>query len=153
MYSTILVGTDGSAPAASAVEAAGDVARRYGVDTVHVVAGYHPITVSEMAELAHEVPSEFRDTLSADVPGIQVVDEAKRRLKAMQLNVVGHPVPASGADAILDVADQIGADLIVVGSRGHGVGRRMLRGSVSTKVSHHARCDVLIVHVPHADDD
>jgi nucleotide-binding universal stress UspA family protein len=152
MYSTILVGSDGSEPAARAVKAAGEIARRYGVDTVHVVAGYHPITVGEMADLAHEVPSEFVDALSADVPGVQVVDGAKRILKAMQLNVVGHPVPASGADAILDVADQLGADLIVVGSRGHGVGRRMLRGSVSTKVSHHAGCDVLIVHIPHDDD-
>lgn len=152
MYRTILVGTDGSRPAHEAVKAAGELAHRYDLEAVHVVAGYHPISSGEMMHLAREIPGEFTDALTADAPGTNVVDEAKHKLQAMQLDVVEHAVPASGADAILEVAENVDADLIVVGSRGHGVGRRLLRGSVSTKVAHHAECDVLIVHIPHDDD-
>ncbi len=153
MYTTILVGTDGSGPAHEAVRTAGELARCNDVGTVHVVAGYHPISSGEMLNLAHEVPLEFRDVLTSDTPGVNLVDHATRMLHAMDLQVDGHAVPASGADAILEVAEEIGADVIVVGSRGHGVGRRLLRGSVSTKVAHHAECDVLIVHTPHEDEN
>jgi len=50
------------------------------------------------------------------------------------------------ADAILTVADQDQSDLIVLGSRGFNTVRRFLMGSVSSKVSTHATCAVLIVH-------
>jgi nucleotide-binding universal stress UspA family protein len=153
MYTTILVGTDGSGPALAAIHATGEIARRFDIDTVHVVAGYRPISSAEMASLSHELPTEFHDSLTSDAPGRTVVDEAKHDLELMGLKVHTHSVPHSGADAILDVAERIGADLIVVGSRGHGVGRRLLRGSVSTKVAHHADCSVLIVHVPHDPED
>jgi nucleotide-binding universal stress UspA family protein len=56
--------------------------------------------------------------------------------------VIGHP-PARG---ILTVADDIGADLIVTGSRGRGAITSAVLGSVSTEIVHGARCDVLVVH-------
>ncbi len=149
MYTTILVGTDGSGPAQAAIDAAGEIARRFDIDTVHIVTGYRPISSAEMISLSHELPEEFLSTLTADAPARNVVDEAKHDLESSGLMVQTHSVADSGADAILDVAERIGADLIVVGSRGYGVGRRLLRGSVSTKVAHHADCSVLIVHVPH----
>ena len=49
------------------------------------------------------------------------------------------------ADAILDVAEERDADLIVVGNKGMTGARRFLLGSVPNKVSHHAPCSVLIV--------
>ncbi len=49
------------------------------------------------------------------------------------------------ADAILDVAEEHRADLIVVGNRGMTGAKRFLLGSVPNKVSHHAPCSVLIV--------
>ncbi len=58
--------------------------------------------------------------------------------------VIGGP-PASG---ILTVADDIGADLIVTGSRSRGPITRAILGSVSTEILHGARCDVLVVHPP-----
>ena len=149
MYTTILVGTDGSGPAHEAIKVAGEMAQRFDIGTVHVVTGYRPISSAEMISLSHELPEEFLSTLTADAPGRTVMDEAKCDLESMGLTVQSHSVPYSGADAILDVAERIGADLIVVGSRGHGVGHRLLRGSVSTKVAHHADCSVHIVHVPH----
>lgn len=56
--------------------------------------------------------------------------------------VIGGP-PASG---ILAVADDIGADLIVTGSRGRGAITSVVLGSVSTEILHGAHCDVLVVH-------
>jgi nucleotide-binding universal stress UspA family protein len=56
--------------------------------------------------------------------------------------IEGHGSPA---DVIVDEAEDNGADLIVVGTRGLHAGRRLLLGSVSTKVVHHAPCDVLVV--------
>lgn len=49
------------------------------------------------------------------------------------------------ADAILDVAEEQGSDLIVVGNKGMTGATRFLVGSVPNKVSHHAPCSVLIV--------
>jgi nucleotide-binding universal stress UspA family protein len=49
------------------------------------------------------------------------------------------------ADAILEVADEVGATLIVVGSKGMHGARRLALGNVPNKVSHRARCNVLIV--------
>jgi nucleotide-binding universal stress UspA family protein len=49
------------------------------------------------------------------------------------------------ADAILDVAEETGADLIIVGNKGMTGAKRFLLGSVPNKVSHHAPCGVMIV--------
>ena len=49
------------------------------------------------------------------------------------------------ADVLVQEAEDGGADLIVVGTRGLNTAERWLMGSVSTKVVHHAPCDVLVV--------
>jgi nucleotide-binding universal stress UspA family protein len=49
------------------------------------------------------------------------------------------------ADAILDVAEEQGCDLVVVGNKGRTGAKRFLLGSVPNTVSHHAPCSVLIV--------
>jgi nucleotide-binding universal stress UspA family protein len=51
----------------------------------------------------------------------------------------------NAADVILEEAEESGADLIIIGTRGHNVAKRLLLGSVSTNVVHHAPCDVLVV--------
>lgn len=148
MYTNIVVGTDGSVSAQAAVKAAGEIARKFDVGKIHVVAGYRPISPAELNHVAHELPNEYRESLTPDMPGTSLVDDATTALRTMNVEVTGHPVANSGAEAILDVADDVGADLIVVGSRGNGVSKRLLRGSVSTKVAHHAPCNVMIVHDP-----
>jgi nucleotide-binding universal stress UspA family protein len=152
MYHTIVVGTDGSASANAAVKAAGEIARRFEVDEVDVVAGYPPVSPAELNQRLRDVPNEFLTALSADGRHGDLVGEATHILAAQGVRVRGHSLPVNGADAILDVADDVGADLIVVGSRGLGVGRRLFLGSVSTKVAHHARCSVMIVQPEHLDE-
>ena len=80
-----------------------------------------------------------------------VVDAAEQQLSAVAERLAGsgvtvhtHALPEGGADALLDVAEAINADLIVVGNRGM-TGLRRVLGSVPSTVAHHAHCAVLIV--------
>jgi len=57
-----------------------------------------------------------------------------------------HARTGDAADAIIDVAEEVGADLIMVGNKGMTGAKRFLLGSVPNKISHHATCSVLIVH-------
>ena len=83
----------------------------------------------------------------------QVNKEIAEHARALCLAAVGetdakvevHGVPGEAADAIVDVAAALGADLLVVGNRGMSGKRRFILGSVPNKVSHHAPCDILIV--------
>jgi nucleotide-binding universal stress UspA family protein len=61
------------------------------------------------------------------------------------VEVTTHPREGDPADAILDVAEERKADLIVVGNKGMTGAARFLLGSVPNKVSHHAPCGVYIV--------
>jgi nucleotide-binding universal stress UspA family protein len=73
------------------------------------------------------------------------LDKARARLGEVKPTVrtfEGHGDPA---DAVVRQAEDEGADLIVVGTRGLNVAQRALLGSVSTKIVHHAPCDVLVV--------
>ena len=65
--------------------------------------------------------------------------------KAGVKDVHTHAREGDPADAILDVAEEQGSDLIVVGNKGMSGAKRFLLGSVPNKVSHHAPCSVLIV--------
>lgn len=60
------------------------------------------------------------------------------------MKVRPHPMEGDPADAILDVAEDSKADLIVVGNKGMTGAKRYLLGSVPNKVSHHAPCSVFI---------
>lgn len=69
-----------------------------------------------------------------------------------ELEAAGWVIGGSPAKGILTVADDIGADLIVTGSRARGAVTRTVLGSVSTEILHGANCDVLVVH-PSAGQD
>ncbi len=66
-------------------------------------------------------------------------------MRGAGIRAVTHAREGDPADAILDVAEELGADLIVVGNKGMTGAKRFLLGSVPNKVSHHAPCSVLIV--------
>jgi nucleotide-binding universal stress UspA family protein len=75
-----------------------------------------------------------------------VLDEEAERIRETGVSTVEtYPREGDPADAILDVAEEKGADLIVVGNKGMTGARRFLLGSVPNKVSHHAPCNVMIV--------
>ena len=73
---------------------------------------------------------------------------AHARRQGVEIEV--HVVHADPADALVGVAADIGADLLVVGNRGMSGARRFVLGSVPNKVSHHSPCSLLIVDTQHA---
>ncbi len=144
MFKTIVAATDGSTNAEKAVTAAARIAAEQGAK-LHIVTAIRPLTPGQLYELKKALPSEFWPQLHADYFGEERITKAISICKLADVDPVTHMMGADPADGILDVADATGADLIVVGSRGEGPAKRLLHGSVSTKVIHHAHCSVLVV--------
>lgn len=145
VFECIVVGTDGSAHSREAVRRAVELARLQPDPELHVVAAIHVLPPCEVARLRDELPEQFHDLVDQDFDGEARVGDAFALAQAAGVEMVKHVSHLPAADAILDVAERIDADLIVVGARGLGPIGRFLRGSVSTKVAHRSPCDVLIV--------
>lgn len=142
MYSSIVVGTDGSASSRDAVQHAATLARATGA-TLHIVHAYRLPSTAMMAapEMATLVAGADGDAADA---ARSLVDGIADKLEADGITVERHTVGAPAADAICMVADKAGADVVVVGNKGMKGARRVL-GSVPNSVAHHASCAVLIV--------
>lgn len=140
---TIVVGFDGSANAQRALDTAMDLISDDG--TIHVVTAFHARSSSETAELMASLPEEFRGGFDLTEGPKMHLRDAEAALDRHGVDHKGHLVDDDPASAILDVADEVGAELVVVGSRGLGRVARFLRGSVSTRVAHHARTSFLVV--------
>jgi nucleotide-binding universal stress UspA family protein len=145
MYGTIVVGTDGSETAREAVSQAAELAKTVGA-SVLLVSAYEPVSETRLRQERTEVPEDVSWMVNPREDVQAVLDGEAERIKAAGVKDVdtfareGDP-----ADAILDVAEEKGADLIVVGNKGMTGARRFLLGSVPNKVSHHAPCNVMIV--------
>lgn len=136
----ILLATDGSKDAELAAKAAVDLSKRTGAE-VHVVHAWRPLPHYAYPSL---VPEGYQPPYEE---GARKILEAQvGRIEEAGISVAeAHLVTGRPADAILDLGDQIGAGLIVVGSRGLGPVKRLLVGSVSESIVHHAKCPVLVV--------
>jgi nucleotide-binding universal stress UspA family protein len=73
-----------------------------------------------------------------------VVARAADRLEPMGVKVSRHVFAGDACEALMTIAEDAGAQMIVVGNKGMTGARRVL-GSIPNRVSHHARCSVLIV--------
>lgn len=144
MFTRIVVGTDGSDTAAEAVRQAIDLARLTGA-TLSIVSAYAPVPKRRIQGEQEGVPADIAHEIGPREDVNLVLDAAAATARAAGVEVRTHPVEADPADAILDVAAQVKADLIVVGNKGMTGARRYLLGSVPNNVSHHAPCSVIIV--------
>ncbi len=130
----IIVGTDGTDTAERAVDRAGAIARAFGA-TVHVVSVYSDDTTplrgaGKQGDRAHAQ---------------QHIDRAQERLAKQGVESEAHLSAQEVGPALVAIADEQHAQMIVVGNRGMTGAKRIL-GSVPNHVSHHAHCDVVIVH-------
>ena len=142
MYTTIVVGTDGSDTAAIAVGQAAEVAKAGG-GTLHIVNVYQRVNTLGTAFAGLSIDVEAVDAnLAHDAEAVctRAAEAARRDGVACEL----HAIPGDPSDALVAIAEQVHADLLVVGNRGMAGMRRVL-GSVPNKISHHAPCSVLIV--------
>lgn len=141
---TIVVGYDGSTNARKALEAAVDLAGDE--TTVHVVTAYDPPSPDEVARILAVVPDEYTTGLDLLQGPRGHLRDAELLIEHRGISVQGHFVNDKPASAILDTADAVGADLIIVGSRGLGRATRFLRGSVSSRIASHAMQSFLVIH-------
>jgi nucleotide-binding universal stress UspA family protein len=137
---TILLAADGSESAEHAARAAIDLSKRTGA-RLHAAHAWVPLP-----HFAHLSLVSERYHPPYEVGARRILDEQVGRIEQAGGAVSeAHLVEGRPADAILDLAERVGADLIVVGSRGLGSVKRLLVGSVSLGVVHHADRPVLVV--------
>ena len=144
MFKRIVVGTDGSETAAAAVGQALELAKMTGA-TLSLVSAYQPASGRRVEAEQAGAPADVQYEIGPREDVNLVLDAAAADVKQQGVEVQTHPVEGDPADAILNVAEETKADLIVVGNKGMTGARRYLLGSVPNNVSHHAPCSVMIV--------
>jgi nucleotide-binding universal stress UspA family protein len=144
MFGSIVVGTDGSDTAREAVRQAVELAASVGAKLL-LVSAYQPVSGVRLRQEAEEAPRDVQWMVNAREDVDATLREAAEAAEAAGLSVETFPRQGDPADAILDVAEEQDADLIVIGNKGMTGAKRFLLGSVPNKVSHHAPCSVLII--------
>ena len=133
----IVVAYDGSEPARRALDRAAALASQgASVTVVSAVSVQHPAAIGRTAGPVDPDELQERNRELAEAERLL----AERGVHAKAIEVVGDP-----PDAIVEAAKEAGADLIIVGTRGQSLAKRLMLGSVSTGIVHHAHCDVLVV--------
>ena len=138
---TVIVGVDGSPPSTSALAWAARYAQATGASLRAVLAWHYP-SAAGLPPVGH-TPEPLRSEVEHSRYEIldKAIQSACRDLPAIKVDrkvVYGHP-----AQALID--ESRNADLLVVGSKGHGGFTGMMLGSVSTHCVHHASCPVTVV--------
>jgi nucleotide-binding universal stress UspA family protein len=138
MFTTVVVGTDWSETAEVAFVKALQLTRAEGGRLHVVTASPQPAPPAAGRTAGASGGRSLGPDFQADV----VLERTLDRHGANDIDVRQHTASGDPSEAILRVAQEVGADLIVVGNQ--GMHRRML-GSIPNTVSHRATCDVLIV--------
>jgi nucleotide-binding universal stress UspA family protein len=144
MFNRIVVGTDGSETATEAVREAIELAK-LSKAKLEIVSAYEPVPQQRLREEREGISGDVSHAVNPREDVQFVLDKAAGEAKKAKVDVVTHPREGDPADAILDVAEENNADLVLVGNKGMTGARRFLLGSVPNKISHHSPCDVWIV--------
>ena len=174
MKTHILVATDGSETADKAIDMAAELAAKFDVPLTigHIVHfGRPPEELARMARVEHLVDT-VREKSGAEFPNVpgnimKLFNDSRPGDNAVRLmTLIGDEILKRGADratelgagqvstqsgqgdtadSILDMAEGVGADMIVIGHRGLGRVRRMMMGSIAQKVVQQAECTVVSV--------
>jgi nucleotide-binding universal stress UspA family protein len=141
MIRTIAVGTDGSGTASKAVEFALDMAERYGSRVV-IASSYQPVSEGRLRREQQDAPADVQWSINPQEDVTAVLKQVEAQAKERGLEATSEAREGDPADVLCEIAEQHGADLLVVGNK--GMQRRVL-GSVPNSVSHKAPCSVVIV--------
>jgi nucleotide-binding universal stress UspA family protein len=148
MFRSVVVGTDGSTTARTAVRAAAQLAAMSGAD-LHIVCAYR--SAAWITSFCAEGYAVGMPTVDIASVARGVAEDARRVLEQAQKDAAGigvdamtHAIASDPCDALCRIATLLDADLVVVGDRGMSGASRMF-GSVPNKVTHHAPCSVLVV--------
>ncbi len=142
MAEAIVVGTDGSDTAKRAVAEAVRLAGALEAE-LHIVSAFEPLRGAKITGAPEGAAKVWQPLPDAHVEA--TLSEAAADGRVHKVEVTTHAVEKDPADALLEVADKVNADMIVVGNKGMHSASRFVLGNVPNKVSHRARCNVLIV--------
>jgi nucleotide-binding universal stress UspA family protein len=134
MDGTVVVGVDGSPASDSALEWAARYAEASGASVLGVTAWHIPTSTMWSVDTS-ELASGAR----------QILEDALKVARERHPGVTFSGLVDEGVAAPILLEASRTADLLVVGSRGHGAFTGMLLGSVSLHCVHHARCPVVVV--------
>ena len=147
MFRSIVVGTDGSERAGRAVDQAAELAKTCGAK-LHLVNAYRGVESSVAAAMAAGsmvATPDLGDVAQQEANAIgAALEQQAGALRDKGVDVQTHAVSGSPVEVMLDIAQDTGSDLIVVGNRGMTGAKRLL-GSVPNTLAHHAECAVMIV--------
>jgi nucleotide-binding universal stress UspA family protein len=138
MFKHIIVAIDGSPHSDRCLEYAAALARGFGSSLTLIHAFHHTSDLLGYEEQAKLVARR-------ELAGQAVLDQARRKLGANDLQVQEELLEGPAAEAILALAESGRADLIIMGTRGLGALKGLVLGSVSHKVVHMAHCPVLMI--------
>ena len=144
MFSSIVVGTDGSETAGEAVRQATELASAVGAE-IHLVSAFQPVGNQRLREERQQAPDDLQWMVNEREDVEATLRQASEQIQKAGVKVDTSSRQGDPADAILDVAEEQNADLIIVGNKGMTGAKRFLLGSVPNKVSHHAPCSVMII--------
>ena len=144
MFGSIVVGTDGSETAGEAVRQSIELAKAVGAK-LNLVSAFQPVGNQRLREERQQVPDDAQWMVNQREDVEATLRTAAERIEEAGVQAETYARQGDPADAILDVAEEQNADLIVVGNKGMTGAKRFLLGSVPNKVSHHAPCSVLII--------
>jgi nucleotide-binding universal stress UspA family protein len=159
-YHRILVGTDGSDTATQAVEMASSLAATLGVKPT-IVCVYEPPTEDELKRLrsdpndpvaqwragrtSRETPDEFKWRIAGASQAEDILERAAAHAARMGTEAEVRSIEGSPAETLINLAENEGFDVIVVGNVGMRGSKRFMLGNVPHRISHHAPTDVLIL--------
>ena len=145
MFTSIVIGTDGSETAHTALRRAIDLAAGLGA-RLQIVSAYEPVSDQRLHGEQVDVPADLQWMINPHDDVMALLEQAQAEAReAGVAEVETFARQGDAADAIVDIAEEQRSDLIVVGNKGMTGAKRFLLGSVPNKVSHHAPCSVLIV--------
>jgi nucleotide-binding universal stress UspA family protein len=148
MFQTILVAVDGSEHARRAVEIASDLAEKYGA-SLHLLSVFRPTRLQEsthsLVRTNRSLEPQHSDDELQEIAE-ELLQGAEAEARKHEIRQIGSQVKRGHpARTIVATAEELGADLIVLGSRGLGDVSGLLLGSVSHKVASLAKCNVITV--------
>jgi nucleotide-binding universal stress UspA family protein len=159
-YSRIMVGTDGSATAMSAVDRAADLASALGAKLL-IVCAYDPPSDAELERMAasagsisaqwdadrslRDVPDEFRWRIAGAAQAQDVLERSEEHAAQHGVDAEVRTVKGPAPEVLISIAEEEDFELIVVGSVGMTGAQRFKLGNVPHRVSHHAPTDLLIL--------
>lgn len=147
MYKNILVATDGSDIAGEALSQAANLAKTLGAKVTVVTVSPPPPALAG-PEMGWSIPSSVYDEIRKGnrERSKVILDTAVAKARALGIEAATRSVEdAEPHDGIIDAANEVGADLIVMGSHGYRGLNRLILGSEASKVLSLAHVPVLIV--------